>query len=195
MLDSVMSQRSFGCSAHSGAMAPSLLAAQPRTIVPLSLVPGKTQAFASQMVTKGIAPPKWYVLAPAARARLQPLFARFPLDLGRLSLNMGGAFGNAAITFKSTISLATDFGTGNTATFEAQLRLLAHEITHSVQYTRVGFFPFLVRYLREWRASKGDPYGVPPALAGISLREVDPIDSRFYLDQIADRFAAGLGAS
>jgi hypothetical protein len=84
------------------------------------------------------------------------------------------------------------FGTGPTATFQRQARLLAHEMTHAVQYGRIGVARFLVRYLDEWHRSNSNPYGVPGELVAIPLASLDPVDPRFYLDQLADRVATEL---
>lgn len=97
-------------------------------------------AMFDHMKAKGMFAPRWYALAPFARVRLQPLFARTGLDLSGLRFTANGAFG------------------------------------------------FLTRYRREWIESSGNPYGVPHPLRTIPIGQVDPVDGRFYLDQICDRF-------
>ena len=181
-----------GCSACSRALSAVPTAETAPSAIPESLAPGPVQAFAEQMRAKGMPVPTWYVLSARARMALEPLFSSFRLDLNTLVISTGGAFGNAGITFGRTILLQKSFGTGPTARLQGQLRLLAHEMTHSVQYARIGLPRFIVRYLGEWRKSGGNPYGVPAALAAIPLASLDPIDGRFYLDQISDRVAAEL---
>jgi hypothetical protein len=163
--------------------------------VPVTLVPGPTQAYAAQMVSKGIPPPRWFVLAPDTKSRLSVLFSRFSgvaFDLGRLSITTGGAFGQGGITFGNTICLSREFAARDPL---VQLGLLAHEITHSVQYKMLGWVPFLSRYVREWRESRGDPYMTPgdsktDALMRLPIHSVNPVDPNFYLDQLGDRFRA-----
>jgi hypothetical protein len=159
--------------------------------VPGTLVPGPPQIMAEVMRAKGMHPPQWYVLAPGARAALQRFYARFGLDLGRLTFSTGGAFGQGGLTLGNTILLFREFGT---RAYSEQLRLLAHEMTHSVQYKLLGWVSFLLRYKREWSRSNGNPYGVPQPLEEIPIGEVDPVDPRFYLDQLADRFRLAVDA-
>jgi hypothetical protein len=119
------------------------------------------------------------------------LFGRFSsvgFDLGRLSITTGGAFGQGGITFGSTICLLSEFATLDPVT---QLGLLAHEITHSIQDKMLGWIRFLGRYVHDWRQSKGDPYMKPGDLKWEELKKraiqsVDPVDSKYYLDQLAD---------
>jgi hypothetical protein len=71
-----------------------------------------------------------------------------------------------------------------------RLVLVTHEIVHSLQYTHMGVFKvnnFLIRYLGEY----GTPgnYTVPDALAKTDLVDLDPVDDRYTLDQIAERVA------
>jgi hypothetical protein len=71
-----------------------------------------------------------------------------------------------------------------------QLGLLAHELVHVAQYAalgRGGIARFLVRYLPEYHLRR-DNYALPAGLAAIALRDVDPLDRRYTLDQIAERF-------
>lgn len=53
---------------------------------------------------------------------------------------------------------------------------------------KLGWIGFLSRYRSEWAKSNGNPCGVPQALRTIPLGQLDPVDGRFYLDQICDRF-------
>jgi hypothetical protein len=122
------------------------------------------------------------------------LFSRFGFDVGRLSITTDGAFGQAGITFGKTICLSRDFGSRDPIT---QLGLLGHEITHSVQYQKLGWPRFLTRYLREWRESNGDPYVEPgdprsERLLRMPIGSVDPVSTDFYLDQLGDRFRAAI---
>jgi hypothetical protein len=155
-----------------------------------TLVPRPPDPFAERMRAKGAPPPAWFELAPAARLRLERAFGRFRIDLSRLTFGTAGAFGQIGITFGDTILLSPDFPTRPVA---VQLGRLAHEIAHSIQYRRLGWVCFLSRYVREWRASGGNPYLNVGETRGkelmkIPIAEVDPISPKFYLDELADRF-------
>lgn len=159
-------------------------------LVPATLIPGPEAAFAAQMRAKGMAPPRWFKLAPQVRKQFDSLFARFDLDIGKLTFSTGGAFGQAGLTLGNTILLFRGF---SQRSFTDQLGLLAHEITHSVQYKKLGWISFLVRYRREWRSSGGNPYMKPgdpawEALRRAPIASIDPVDSSHYLDQLCDRF-------
>jgi hypothetical protein len=72
-----------------------------------------------------------------------------------------------------------------------QLALLAHELTHVAQYDalgRGGIPRFLVRYFPEYHLNP-DTYRLPTELAALPLPQVDLLDRRYTLDQIAQRFS------
>jgi hypothetical protein len=174
--------------AHVTGLAPQVSVANSAS-VPSTLAPGPEQAFAAQMRTKGLAPPRWFVLSAHTKSRFQGLFSRFGLDLGKLAFSIGGAFGQAGLTLGDTIFLETGFPNRSHA---HQLGLLSHEITHSIQYRKLGWGAFLLRYRREWKASGGDPYMRPgdpkwELLKSLHYATIDPVDPRFYLDSLCDR--------
>lgn len=68
-----------------------------------------------------------------------------------------------------------------------RIELMAHEITHSAQYDKLGYVGFLNRYRKE--TGRSDNYIVPPELANTPIEEVDLTDPRYTLDQIAERVA------
>jgi hypothetical protein len=158
----------------------------PADSLPATLQPAPPGLFDNLFHLKGARVPRWFVLAPAARGALTPLLGRFGLDLRALTFSLGGAFGNRGLTLGRTILLTPEFARDP---YPRQLSLLAHEITHAVQYKILGWTRLLIRYAEEWARSDGDPYGVPAALRQIPISEVDPVDGRFYLDQLGDRFA------
>jgi hypothetical protein len=163
--------------------------AQPTEDLPATLRPARGGPYDDLVRAKGIPLPRWFVLAPEARGVLQALFGRFGLDLGALTISLGGAFGNRGLTLGRTILLTPEFARDS---YPQQLALLAHEITHAVQYRILGWARLLFRYGEEWSRSSGDPYGVPTPLRQLPVGQVDPVDGRFYLDQLADRFALAM---
>jgi hypothetical protein len=65
------------------------------------------------------------------------------------------------------------------------------------QYAALGrpaIARFLVRYLPEYHLRR-DNYALPPELAATPLGEVDVLDRRYTLDQIAERFRHEVAAS
>ena len=158
--------------------------------IPPTLARGPECPLAPQMAAKGMRPAQWLVLASSAERELRTLFSRFQLDLTRLVFSIGWAFGQDGITFGRTIFLSREFGAQS---YIVQLGLLAHEITHSVQYAKVGWPAFAARYLREWYESGGHPYmrrhdPGSERLDSRAIESVDPLDPAYYLDQLADRF-------
>lgn len=80
-----------------------------------------------------------YQLSPAAQAALGPIFERaWNFDVSKVTVHFGpvGKLGAAAMTFGNTVIV--DRGQWNAATQQERLALLAHEITHSVQYERLS---------------------------------------------------------
>lgn len=129
----------------------------------------------------------FYKLSDAAKEELGPLFAEKGYDVSKVRLDPTGAFGRKGLTFGDTVFLTDKFAGMD---FGAQIELLGHEVTHSVQYQDLGTISFLLRYRQEWHDSGGWPYGIPPALQATPIQLVNPIDQSYYLDQLADRFGA-----
>jgi RHS repeat-associated protein len=128
-----------------------------------------------------------YRLSPDAIKRLQPVFNNFNFDLRQITLAFGGETttgGNQAFTVGNSVILNREVWQRLDPV--AQRGLLAHEITHSVQYRELGKARFLARYAREF-----PKYGVPPGLAKIPIGKLSAVDPGFSLDQIADRVRLG----
>ena len=68
-----------------------------------------------------------------------------------------------------------------------QLRLIAHEVMHSVQYSRIGELAFWERYAVEHKFDGN--YKVPVELWKVPTSKLNPVDRLFTLDQIAERVA------
>jgi hypothetical protein len=67
--------------------------------------------------------------------------------------------------------------------------LLAHEITHSVQYRQLGSAAFIGRYVKESAMYGESAYGVPATLGQEMMqgRMIGSVVSKSYtLDQMAD---------
>jgi hypothetical protein len=130
-----------------------------------------------------------YVLSDSARRSLQPLFDSFGFDVSCVTVRFAPSW---RVGWKNDAYTLGDSITVNRNTWEGKgsvwrLGLLAHEVTHSVQYARLGYAGFLTRYGPEWFRDRN--YHVPPTLEAILLRLLDPVDRRFTLDQIANRVA------
>ena len=88
-----------------------------------------------------------YRLSQMALQALQPVFDNFGYDARRVTI----AFGSSTSTGRSAAFTVGDSIIINRSAWEArtplqQRELLAHEITHSVQYARLGKARFLARY-------------------------------------------------
>jgi hypothetical protein len=68
--------------------------------------------------------------------------------------------------------------------------LMAHELVHSVQFKALGALNVLGRYNTEyWRK---DNYIQPKELENIPIQQLNVVDPRFTLDQIAERVKTAL---
>lgn len=130
-----------------------------------------------------------YCLSSEACSVLAELLLQLSLDPGRPHIVFGYTARASAFVLGRRITIdrrrwaAMDSG--------RQLSLLAHELVHVAQYAalgRVGWARFLARYVPEYFL-RADNYRVPQALRETPLRALDPLDPRFTLDQIAERFA------
>jgi hypothetical protein len=127
-----------------------------------------------------------FALSDAARQALQPIFDNFGYDVRATQLSFGkGADIVDASAFAYGPAVTLNEGVWRTLDARQQLGLLAHEIAHSVQYRERGTPRFLVRYVME-----GRKYGVPSQLDAIPISNLNPVDPRFALDQLADRVEA-----
>jgi hypothetical protein len=129
-----------------------------------------------------------YRLSAEARAELQPVFDNWGYDTSKARGSFGSRTstnGNAAFTLGDDIIINRDSWFRRAQDPQAQLRLLAHEVTHCVQYRDLGRVAFLARYATEY--PRGDNYIPPAKLINTRIEIVDHIDERYTLDQIAKR--------
>lgn len=80
-----------------------------------------------------------YQLSPAAQAALGPIFERaWSFDVSKVTVHFGpvSKVGAAAMTFGNTVII--DRGVWNSYSQQERLALLAHEITHSVQFEKLS---------------------------------------------------------
>jgi len=73
-----------------------------------------------------------------------------------------------------------------------QLFSLAHEITHSAQWSEAGYTTFAARYVDEqymFHGVRGVQYDLPQSLLNMSLGSFDLRNPNYTYDEIADRVA------
>jgi hypothetical protein len=135
-----------------------------------------------------------YDLNKDARDLLNPTFkTHFNFDVSKITINFGWTFGQAAYTWGNFIVLDED--TWDNMTPRQRVKLIAHEIGHSVQYDRFGNSSFInfsaSRFLSRYAGEYGrsDNYTVPTALANTPIGSINPVDKSYTLDQIAERIA------
>ena len=129
-------------------------------------------------------------LSREAAEILGPILRRLDdeFDVEDVVFRFGPTGGADAWTLRYMVTLDAD--TWNTSNDLERLVLVTHEIVHSLQYTHMGWFKvnnFLWRYKDEY--GRDDNYRVPGALARLDLFDLDPVDDRYTLDQIAERVA------
>ncbi|MEP6652282.1 MAG: RHS repeat-associated core domain-containing protein [Myxococcales bacterium] len=140
---------------------------------------------------KGLPVPTYYKLSDAAVEELGPVFNQLGYDVSRVRVSTGGAWGMDGFTLGDAVHLTTDSS-------HWSLGLMAHEITHSVQFDLRPFY-MAGRYTYEAASTAisglfggqgiSEMYGPTSALSGTQLSTLDVFDTRVYLDQIADRVA------
>jgi hypothetical protein len=135
-----------------------------------------------------------YALDPRAIDILSPIFKTdFHYDLSQVRLEFGYTHGHPAFTLGDEVTLDQD--EWNKTNERGRIKLLAHEITHSVQFERMGnthlvnfsFTRFMYRYIREYY--KNDNYHIPGEIRKFSMSDLNVVDSHFTLDQIAEYVA------
>lgn len=131
-----------------------------------------------------------YALSREAAEILGPILRRLDdeFDVEDVVFRFGPTGGADGWTLRYMVTL--DLDTWNKSNDLERLVLVTHEIVHSLQYTHMGWFKvnnFLWRYKDEYGQS--DNYRVPDALAKTDLFDLDPVDGRYTLDQIAERVA------
>ncbi|MGD8863557.1 MAG: DUF4157 domain-containing protein [Myxococcales bacterium] len=129
-----------------------------------------------------------YRLSHSARDELAPVLSHLRLDADRPRIVFG--FTAQASAFVLGDRVTVHRRRWRAMTPARQLGLLAHELVHVAQYAalgRTGVARFLVRYLPEYHLRR-DNYALPAELAATALRDVELLDRRYTLDQIAERF-------
>ena len=93
-------------------------------------------------------------VAETLEAQLVPIFgalvARARLHSGLPSRILAGCLGADAFVLGRRVFLSPRASDALERSSADALALLAHELTHVAQYRRLGFLPFLARYLREY---------------------------------------------
>lgn len=179
-----------------------------------------------------------YRLSTEAQAALGPIFERaWSFDVSKVTVHFGPTFGAAAFAIGNTVII--DKGVWNSYSQQQRLELLAHEITHSVQFEKLstpgslaisgslslggmvsalafrlarkidddndgvlsGILGGLItaasafwaidkaRLLWRYRgeSKRADNYNPPQELLDTPLEEVNPVDKKYTLDQLAER--------
>lgn len=133
-------------------------------------------------------------LTPEALAALEPVADDLGIDAASVKFRMGDTHGQGAFTVNDVVTLNKD--TWSAKTGLQRLGLLAHEMTHSLQYSElggglIGASRFLWRYVPEYYGNPHN-YDVPASLAILPMSQVDVLEPRYTLDQIANKAASGV---
>jgi hypothetical protein len=137
-------------------------------------------------VADGYVPETYYTLSPEAAELLRPVFGSWGFDPSQAEFNFGWTpQGTAAYTVGNQVHINSDWWGEQTGL--DRLALVAHEVTHSVQYQSLGYGSFLSRYAGEYNT--GENYVVPGSLKATPIGQVDVVNSQFTLDQTAERSA------
>jgi len=130
-------------------------------------------------------------LSDEAKRLLKPTFDHFNFDLGRIRIEFTGLRNDPAETDGDVIHIDRDSWRKADATPIKRMMILTHEITHSVQYDRLGYWKARLRFASE-RLKYGSEgvYEVPGSLDRLKLDKIDPVDTRFTLESIARRMEA-----
>jgi hypothetical protein len=124
-------------------------------------------------------------LTPKAQELLNPIFRKFGYDLARAKITFEPGV-DTADTSGDHIRLNPDYWA--TTLDLKQMQILAHELTHSVQFQRLGTGGTLWRLGVESASHPfSDVYEVTDDLANTPLETLNPTDSRFTLEGIASR--------
>jgi len=132
-----------------------------------------------------------YGLSDEGTRLLRPTFDQLGYDLGkeRFRFRPISASGNPeAYTDRNLVTI--DPGEWNGLRPGRQLRLLGHEISHSVQFERLGYVNTRLRVgFERLLNNEEELYDVPGKLMHIKLGSLNVGDSRFTLEQIAEHIA------
>lgn len=126
-----------------------------------------------------------YRLSGAAQRLLRPIFDRLGYDLTRAQVRFSYAVARAD-TFRNSITINPEvWQQGNKL---GRLRILGHEVTHSVQYQRLGVARFHLRLGMDRLRNGFDEealYHVNDTLGDIRLPQFNAVDPRFTLESLA----------
>jgi len=108
-------------------------------------------------------------------------------DVGDVVFRFGPTGSADALTIRYMVTI--DLDKWNKEGPLGKLELLTHEIVHSIQYEEFGWWmpvnKFLIRYAFEYGPDSN--YIPPQKLLDMPLTDLNPLDRRFTLDQIAER--------
>jgi hypothetical protein len=141
--------------------------------------------------------PDWYKLSDQGRAALGPAFAKLGFDVANVDIHISDDSVVAALTgartFGDDVFINTDTWNRWQSSPDDQLFLLAHEITHSVQWALAGKVDFITRYLpEETTFGEYDQYHEPQSLTTTDTSAINVLDQRYTLDELADTVATHL---
>jgi hypothetical protein len=135
--------------------------------------------------------PGIFRLSPSGQERIGGIFKSLGYNLGNARIRFRPLDeGTHAYTEGDLITL--DPGRWSSSLPYRQARLLTHELTHSVQFQRLGYWTVRVRETIEDYRYGLDSYMVPGPLHRIPLSQLNVGDSRFTLEAIAEHVATQL---
>jgi hypothetical protein len=135
-----------------------------------------------------------YRLNAEGQKALAPAFQHTGKDLSEIRFLPGEIAGDVpGLTLGDTVRLDVDVW--NASTSDYRLGLLAHEVTHTVQFDQIGAAEFGARYIEEYALGPGSNYDLPNTLRQTPITEVNMVDRAYTLDQIAQRFAVEVSPS
>lgn len=126
-------------------------------------------------------------LSPLARGLLRPIFDRFGYDVAQTQIRFDSSV-STADTNGDVIRINPELWSNPKWNNLNRMKLLTHEITHSVQFQKLGASALRWRLgVERVTHAFGDVYEVPNELANIQLKGMNLTDPRFTLEGIASR--------
>ena len=141
----------------------------------------------------------WVLRERTQRAIYRQSFSKNPLakgfDLDRITVSFWKSIPSKnvrAFTIGDHVTFSRAEWNGHSTL--SNLRLVGHEVTHSVQYDIMGYIYFGIRYRVDELLYGDKRYDTPGGLKpeNSDLSTLSPVDPRFTLDALADRFAADI---
>jgi hypothetical protein len=135
----------------------------------------------------GVVASSYYTLSASAIAALDPTFkGKLGFDVSQVRIYFGFTGKGDAYTLGNRVTI--DRANWDKLSPRQMIRLLAHEITHSVQYEKIGLTSFLNRYIGlSGEYYQKANYVVPGSLSTQAVGSFDIVDKNYTLDQIANR--------